>query len=149
MIINYKNVKYLEENFTCTFPVCKHLFLVFGIRHGNYSYKEIISYNMCFILYYSFLYLAFRTKKLNPTIKMPLKLGRKNRYSADKLFTCHIKLLDSTIVDLNIPLAAKGKDCLERISSKIGLHEVSDQSVYSLVFSLYSQEDGVLRQRPL
>eukprot|EP00111_Clytia_hemisphaerica_P011644 TCONS_00034216-protein len=55
---------------------------------------------------------------------MPLKLGRSNRYSADKLFTCHIKLLDSTIIDINIPQAAKGKECLEKVAGKLGLHEV-------------------------
>lgn len=55
---------------------------------------------------------------------MPLKLGRNNRYTTDKLFTAHIKLLDNTIIDINLPRSAKGKECLERISSKLGLHEI-------------------------
>ena len=52
---------------------------------------------------------------------MPLKLKR----NVDKLYTAHIKLLDNTIVDITLPLAAKGKDCLLKIAKLIGLQEVS------------------------
>jgi len=52
---------------------------------------------------------------------MPLKLGA--RYSLDKVYTAHIKLLDNTVLDINLPLKAKGKDCLEKIVEKLGLHE--------------------------
>ena len=55
---------------------------------------------------------------------MPLKLRRGNRHGNDKLYTAHIKLLDSTIIDINLPVTANGKDCLEKISQIIGLHEV-------------------------
>ena len=63
---------------------------------------------------------------------MPLKLGRNNRYSTDKLYTAHIKLLDNTIIDINLPQSAKGKDCLEKISSKLGLHEVCFVQIFIL-----------------
>ena len=55
---------------------------------------------------------------------MPLKLRRSGRYTFDKLYTLHIRLLDNTIMDINIPLAAKGKDCLQKIAQYIGLFEV-------------------------
>lgn len=55
---------------------------------------------------------------------MPLKLKRSGRYGADKLFTAHIKLLDNVVIDINLPLSSKGKDCLEKIAVKLGLREV-------------------------
>ena len=54
---------------------------------------------------------------------MPLKL-RKSLPSKEKLYTAHVRLLDNTVIDINLAVTAKGKDCLDKIAQKLGLHEV-------------------------
>ncbi|XP_057303536.1 tyrosine-protein phosphatase non-receptor type 21-like [Hydractinia symbiolongicarpus] len=54
---------------------------------------------------------------------MPLKLRRGGRDAVDKMLTAHIKLLDNTVIDINVPLNAKGRDCLQKIGQLTGLHE--------------------------
>ena len=73
---------------------------------------------------------------------MPLKLGRNHGHGTDKLYTAHIKLLDNTIIDINLPLAAKGKECLQRISSKLGLHEVSKFATSTFILKIILQQDS-------
>lgn len=58
---------------------------------------------------------------------MPLKL-RKSLPSKEKLYTAHVRLLDNTVIDINLAVTAKGKDCLDKIAQKLGLHEVSETS---------------------
>ncbi|XP_065656292.1 tyrosine-protein phosphatase non-receptor type 21 isoform X2 [Hydra vulgaris] len=55
---------------------------------------------------------------------MPLKLLRNGHYAYDKLYTLHIPLLDNTVMNINVPLASKGKDCLQKIAQYIGLYEI-------------------------
>lgn len=56
---------------------------------------------------------------------MPLKLRRGGRDAVDKMLTAHVKLLDNTVIDINVPLNAKGRDCLQKIGQLTGLHEVN------------------------
>ena len=53
---------------------------------------------------------------------MPLNI----RHSLDKVFAVHIKLLDNSIININVPVDASGHDCVVKVAQLLGLQEVSN-----------------------
>ena len=60
---------------------------------------------------------------------MPLQLNKdllhKGVYKSDKTFPIKAKLLDNTVINLNLPYKARGRECLEKIAQSLGLEEVN------------------------
>ncbi|XP_065052180.1 tyrosine-protein phosphatase non-receptor type 21-like [Rhopilema esculentum] len=60
---------------------------------------------------------------------MPLQLNKdllhKGVYKSDKTFPIKVKLLDNTVINLNLPYKARGRECLEKIAQSLGLEELN------------------------
>lgn len=45
---------------------------------------------------------------------------------SESSFLVHVKLLDGSVVDLSLPVEAKGAECLERVAAYLNLREVGE-----------------------